>query len=557
MNEPNSTKIKIEYGTTQKKSAKTKRKRRKAMSKKLKIAGQRPFLRRRNIGKQRPKRKPFYRKPEKIVIQNGSQIPLHVVSMFWQIGYTVQTSAWRKTTYYTDVFQRGCCLYHNYTYKGENMRQLQGLPNRDWNGVEHWRMKLDGVIFPSTVDCSGTHPVYATVELHQLLACPEPSVPPGEGLTSWSWSYSWYGRLAIRSDQEIDCGVSYESTCIQGQQTDPIILRTNLKVPSVSGYPRITAAWIDYGWFSLPIIGSALEPKSDYDWRQDFFTELDFNAMSAYFIRLIGGEPNIFEPYKFETFEKARNESIEQLRWLDVNTAAYLRDLKELPKLIKLAKDIKRHPLSSKTWIDLYFQFRYGLRLFLQDTEKVVKEAQLMNSAYLRQGRNPLERDGRGRASAHETRNGLDVSMTQVVQLFGQAPFEGTPLQTLHKYLVTLDLWPSLHNIYDFIPYSFVVDWFLPVDDVLTEIDKHNLLDTLEVKDIGASFKLKVSAQTHFVGNICFSVDFIHYLRRALPFEELYAYFAFPAGLLGGFSNAKWSIIHAFDGFALVRQRNH
>lgn len=38
------------------------------------------------------------------------------------------------------------------------------------------------------------------------------------------------------------------------------------------------------------------------------------------------------------------------------------------------------------------------------------------------------------------------------------------------------DLWPTLGNSWDLIPFSFVVDWFVDVESILERIDRQNLM---------------------------------------------------------------------------------
>lgn len=53
-------------------------------------------------------------------------------------------------------------------------------------------------------------------------------------------------------------------------------------------------------------------------------------------------------------------------------------------------------------------------------------------------------------------------------------------IDTFWKNLYTYGLQPNMYLVWDFTPFSFIVDWFLPVGDLCEIVDKSNYLDTFE-----------------------------------------------------------------------------
>lgn len=57
------------------------------------------------------------------------------------------------------------------------------------------------------------------------------------------------------------------------------------------------------------------------------------------------------------------------------------------------------------------------------------------------------------------------------------------------RQLYNWDLALSLDNVWDLIPYSFVVDWFVPLGDYLSQIDASVYYSTLPIIDVIYSIK--------------------------------------------------------------------
>lgn len=178
----------------------------------------------------------------------------------------------------------------------------------------------------------------------------------------------------------------------------------------------------------------------------------------------------------------------ESIRSLDINSLAYARDLANLKDLAKgltsLAKPGKGLKSISKKVAKGYLATHYGLKLTVQDTQHIADTISKYDSdEYNTQSigasnhcivQLPGEPDvpvavdshfyGRIDALAKEDKN--------VVQAF----------KDLDRALLDLDLAPTAENIWDMIPFSFVVDWFLPVGDALSRREITSYVKTLPVQ---------------------------------------------------------------------------
>jgi hypothetical protein len=70
-------------------------------------------------------------------------------------------------------------------------------------------------------------------------------------------------------------------------------------------------------------------------------------------------------------------------------------------------------------------------------------------------------------------------------------------LEKISTGLYRYGLSPSFYVIWDMIPYSFIVDWFIPVGDILSAVDKRRMYDrTYDMSDIWFSLKYEVSDES-------------------------------------------------------------
>lgn len=175
-----------------------------------------------------------------------------------------------------------------------------------------------------------------------------------------------------------------------------------------------------------------------------------------------------------------------QIQLWNSNGLAYGRDLtlvtRAVRDLVKSAKALlisKSPSEAAKPLADLFLSFRYGWYLSAKDTISLLKAD--FERAY------PM---GRCKRSSSYTyfRNGYTIVARMSVYC---RPYSDS-VSALGDLLSMFDCDLSLQNIWDLIPYSFVIDWVVDVGGILDRLDMLGRLDSYRIFLTGQS--LKVSA---------------------------------------------------------------
>lgn len=217
------------------------------------------------------------------------------------------------------------------------------------------------------------------------------------------------------------------------------------------------------------------------------------------------------------------------------NLIAYVKDIQTLKSTISSAFDILHGRVSIKKLANAWLSSRYGLKLTIQDTMELLKGIQ---HTYKKLSDGKLVSTCRGGT--------LSDTSTYHCKLYYRPDLEDN-LQKVLATAVEWDLYPNLENIWDLIPYSFVVDWFVRVGDVLNAVDNMAYLDQVHVIATCYSVKKtwKADKIAHTVG-LCGDVSYSRYMR--LCPSEPYQY-------VPHFSGNVPSAKNIVDGTALIIQR--
>jgi hypothetical protein len=190
------------------------------------------------------------------------------------------------------------------------------------------------------------------------------------------------------------------------------------------------------------------------------------------------------KPEKTELIVKAINDA----KVLTINSIAFLRDLSHLKELVVPLLKLKKKPLSAKAWASLWLSYEYGIRLLIQDIHEIVKKLPKsdvkFNLTHVRAMSQRTLTDDVGRE--------VDVTYHCKVIL---DPRVG-PIITVLDKLRRLDLVVSRENLWDFIPFSFVLDWFIPIGETLARLDLRTDLDLFGAKVAILSSKATRSLST-------------------------------------------------------------
>nr|UJQ85098.1 MAG: hypothetical protein 1 [Leviviridae sp.] len=119
------------------------------------------------------------------------------------------------------------------------------------------------------------------------------------------------------------------------------------------------------------------------------------------------------------------------------------------------AVNVKKIRSVSKSLSSLYLSYHYGWKLTYQDTLSMIRELETLPAR--------LKKVLIGRAI---TSNGLNT-----YSMCTWADTSQKQLDLLRDLATKLDAVLSLENVWDLVPYSFVVDWLIPLGDSLNALD--------------------------------------------------------------------------------------
>lgn len=201
------------------------------------------------------------------------------------------------------------------------------------------------------------------------------------------------------------------------------------------------------------------------------------------------------------------------IRRLDINTLQYVKDIVEIPALgsglVELGSDfaeyITQHPKKAEKAADqakrfakhvastaskAYLTSHYGIKLTIQDTQEIasaIEDTDFTQPDQTLGGYEEVEVD----LPAWGTTCVVGTRVTAVVGSYDDKQLktcesikESTNQLTnmVKRAGYELDVLPTTANMWDMVPLSFVVDWFLPIGDYFEKVEARNYMATLPLK---------------------------------------------------------------------------
>lgn len=173
------------------------------------------------------------------------------------------------------------------------------------------------------------------------------------------------------------------------------------------------------------------------------------------------------------------NAAADDCKLTDINSIAFVKDLVDTEALFRLPHRIE----------DAYLSYKYGVRLTIADTKKL--------ASALQRTRDP---GALSWVRAPYTPSPYPHRFCRCEQFLGYKIYYRDPtdaFRVARKFLDDWDIYPSLENLWDLVPYSFVADWFLNISDTLNGFDNKGYLCRLPVVEV-------VKTQRH----LCSDIDF-------------------------------------------------
>jgi len=183
--------------------------------------------------------------------------------------------------------------------------------------------------------------------------------------------------------------------------------------------------------------------------------------------------------------------AIQDATVLDINTALYFRDfVLAKDSLLGIVKALKG-AINPKTIADLYLSYKYGMRLTALDTVRAYKE---IESKYIASG------DFTRSVRSMEFSKGVSMGPTWgslVWERSSNLKIYYNPVEDGWRHAVynlfQWDLFPTLENVWDFVPFTFVVDWFIKIGDGLAEVDAKTFASVLRVLSTLSTTRISMS----------------------------------------------------------------
>lgn len=184
---------------------------------------------------------------------------------------------------------------------------------------------------------------------------------------------------------------------------------------------------------------------------------------------------------------------------LNINSISYCRDLlnakKEILQLRDLLVDarsaiVNKNPSAiPKILADLGLSYQYGARLTIADTKELVKAVDnAVKSSHYTGHNGFFASRATGRQQVQRPELQLQPGHRTIHYKLYYRAYPNNFIAGLQK-LNDWDVWPTLGNLWDLVPFSFVVDWFISIGDLFDAMDDNNYLSLLDVGGVVWSAK--------------------------------------------------------------------
>lgn len=238
----------------------------------------------------------------------------------------------------------------------------------------------------------------------------------------------------------------------------------------------------------------------------------------------------------------AVTQAVESMRLVSVNTLAYLSDLTGLVSQYRSFKrDLMRAKRGNKKAIaNLYLSWTYGIRLFVSDTQSFIR-------AYRDLAKKAPRNTFRAKSTSTQEFGNSTITTVSTATVYVQNMTDAE--LSFYRATRSVDLFPSAANVWDFIPFSFVVDWCIDVGGHLEKLDAS--LDILLYPVLGAELSIKSTSRLVARPPLSTDADFVRYRRWS---ESQKSLSRLPLSSLPGVGEGL-SLKHGLDSLMLLVQR--
>lgn len=221
-------------------------------------------------------------------------------------------------------------------------------------------------------------------------------------------------------------------------------------------------------------------------------------------------------------YGKLAQNAITDMDAFSLNSLMYVQEMINIKSLLPPRKEIRNlRKLDVKAFANVYLWIRYGLSLSFRDTKLLVEKLPDFIKKSLEISNKKTRLRSRKTKTLHH--DGLDWQISQGIKiLLDTYPKSLGRVGAFMDTLYGLDAFPTLQNLWDMVPYSFCVDWVIPIGDMLNTIDTKGRQQAFNVYVCTLSYKgtstmtLKHTVDTMSFGEVK-NTFYSRTLRTSIP----------------------------------------
>jgi hypothetical protein len=223
------------------------------------------------------------------------------------------------------------------------------------------------------------------------------------------------------------------------------------------------------------LVSELTDPWEDKKHKAKFFNgEVPNLDLQHSFCLLEDGNIPFYPPFNWFAAERVREQLLEQATFECMDSLLTVWDngiqnMQGIFELANLLRDLKRGDFSglSTKVNDLWLQYRYVISTSVLDAQEAV-EATLRHALYEK-----INAGGTALISGQSSYHDGDISIRCICHM----QVKSLASNVADSLLQALDRWgmiPDTYLVWDNIPYSFMVDWIIPVGDALAVGDANS-----------------------------------------------------------------------------------
>lgn len=209
-------------------------------------------------------------------------------------------------------------------------------------------------------------------------------------------------------------------------------------------------------------------------------------------------------PIQFTHYGELAFDAAQKSRPNHVNMISFLKDLRHPTELIPKLRNLR----NLKEWANNLLTVEYGILPTVSDVKDIVGAMKSIVPYVDRNGFDTYSASRFAYANGGTTTYALEQHLKLAIGS------EDNALEGLVTSLENIGVFPSLENIWDLVPYSFVVDWLIGVGDFLERVDTRLRLTRFNIKYVTMSYKKIATSRLGSTSvPLAGEVSLVHYHR--------------------------------------------